>query len=122
MINRIRWVEAKYSEGQNYLTAWISIGSDKFKIKFATDTKTMHGLKSVLTMKPFKEKHGGEYKYEYAGYSVSKSSDEYHHYVLIRLNSMRRKEKIACSKQFCQNLRWLIEINSRSELSEIIIS
>ena len=104
---------------QYVLEAQVTIDQKHFNTQFAIDNKTARGFNDIFGKKPCKEKYDAHYIYEYAGYSVNQSEHEYAHYIEIRLNKKRFKEKIPCSKLFCQNLRWLSECERDTELSEI---
>ncbi len=89
-------------------------------IRFAIDKKTADGIGLVLTKQPFKENYGNDYSYWYSGFCIDKGANNFEHYIEIRLGKMRQKAKIQCSKLFCENLKWLSEIESISDLGKIL--
>lgn len=120
-MDSIVWLELEEGEPSNFIVAQVSNSDDIFKIRIAIDKITATGFKEVLKKKPFEEKKGNKYFYLYAGHTISLSENEFAHYVQIQLGKARIKEKIICSKFFCQNLKWIMENTSREKLSELII-
>lgn len=117
----IKWLDIENEKNQFFAVAAFMHLDETRKIRFAIDKKSAGGIKAVLTQKPFKEKYGNDYSYWYSGYSIDKSENIYEYYVEIRLGKMRRKAKVHCSKTFCQNLKWLSNIETISDLNGLSI-
>jgi hypothetical protein len=118
----IMWLDIDIEENQFYILGLFTHTNEEMKIRFPIDKITATGFKSILKQKSFKEKYGNEYSYWYAGYSANRSKTTYEHYVEIRLGKMRHKTKVQCSETFCQNLRWLTETKSVSDLNSLAMN
>ena len=115
----IKWIKTERNQNQYFIVAQVRIGNDEVEIRFEIDTKTADGFKKAFNQMPFKEKYGNDYSYCYAGYSVDKSNETHEHYVEISLARKRQKTKVPCSKIFCQNLKWLTEIEKIDDVKSI---
>lgn len=124
MLNQksIKWINVEKEDAQSFVLAMFHYLNEAKRIRFAIDKKSADGMRIVLNERPFNEKYGNDYSYWYSGYSVDNGTNNYEHYVEIRLGTMRHKKKIHCSKSFCQNLRWLTEIESISNLDNFSIN
>ncbi len=118
-MNTIIWLKVEKEDENLFATARVTIGDDDRTIRFEIDKKSGLGLSKVLLDNPFNERYGSNYIYKYAGYSVDKASERYDHYVEICLSKMCKKVKLKCSQNFCQNLKWLTEIETKDDLSEL---
>jgi hypothetical protein len=124
MLNQksIKWIKLEKEGEQFFVFAMFYYLNEAKRIRFAIDKKSADGMRIVLNERPFKEKYGTDYSFWYSGYSTDNDNKNYEHYVEIRLGSMRHKKKVHCSKSFCQNLRWLTEIKSISDLDNLSIN
>ena len=124
MLNQksIKWINVEKEGDQFFVIAIFHYLNEAKRIRFAIDKKSADGMRIVLSERPFKEKYGNDYSFWYSGYRTDNKNKSYEHYVEIRLGTMRHKMKIHCSKFFCQNLRWLTEIESISDLDNLFIN
>ena len=119
---KIKWVDVQKENDHFFIRAEVGYLNEVIKIRFGIDKKTADGIRSVLREKPFKEKYGNEYSYWHSGYMTDKPANNYGHYIEIRLGKMRHKTKIQCSRSFCENLKWLSEIKSVSDLNGLLVN
>ena len=119
--NKLQYIKLNHIDDNYFLVADVFYSDKKYTINILLDKNTAFGFKSIFKCRPFKDKYEGEYKYFYSGLSVDKTNNIFYHLVKISLNKKRHKQKEFCSKRFCQNLKWLLELNNIDELSEIII-
>ena len=122
MLNQksIKWINVEKEGDQFFVLAMFHYLNESKRIRFAIDKKTADGIGLVLTKQPFKENYSNDYSYWYSGFSIDKGVNNFEHYIEIRLGKMRQKVKIQCSKLFCENLKWLSEIESITDLEKIL--
>lgn len=114
----IKWIATERIDDEFFINAIVHFFGVKEEIRFSIDKKTATNFTEALKQKPFKDKYGNDYSYWYSGYAIDKENGKFEHYLEIRLGGMRQKNKVECSSIFCQNLKWLSEIKSVSDLSK----
>ncbi|MCK4917983.1 MAG: hypothetical protein KAS51_07195 [Candidatus Omnitrophica bacterium] len=116
-MNKIEYIKNdKISE--NIVTIIVNLDGKNHKIEFSIDNQTSNGFQESFKYLPFKEKYGNNYKYYFGGTEANANSNTYNHIVIIVLVKMRYNYKMACSKEFCKNIKWLLELKDSKELTK----
>jgi hypothetical protein len=121
-VNEIKWLKLDKENRKPILYVELHLKSEIYILNLIIDSYTYNNFLETLKQIPFNEKYGSNYNYWFDGYSVNKSEEIYYHTVIIKLGKKRHKHNSYCSEIFCQNIKWLLEVKNKNEITRYLVT